>query len=174
MPENHFEELRTACRASSQLSDEKMLDIGETLWLMGHPEASDEDTVALRTGRGQKVVIREKDVIEVKKRGSRYLVRVKTGTNLIFKLERVIQARLDSTCECGGNSGKEPNTTGVSARQEEGGGQGSFGADEEDPPGWYCYWDCHVGMICLPDPDGPICVTVLRPPCTKVCVPLVA
>jgi hypothetical protein len=101
MTENYLEELKATCQKAVTLSDKKTLEIGETIWLAGRAGASTKDTVALEIGNGQRIVIEEKDIIEVQKDAERYLVRVKSGTEVLCRFEGVSQVRpTASKCHC--------------------------------------------------------------------------
>jgi hypothetical protein len=161
MARNDFEQLKTECGKFSAVSEQKLLDVGETIWLTGRAAASGPGTVALNVGSGQSVVIREQDVLEVEKHGSRFYAKVKRGVDVLYRLEQVVQANPDK-CTCRGDTaGGGSAGSGVIKRKSDGSGVNN---NEDDLPQ---SMDCRVEYVitfwCLPGKvEGNACVPILN------------
>jgi hypothetical protein len=98
-----IEELRAACRDSYRRSESEKIADGEPMWLSGSPARSEEGTIALAID-DLTIVIRESDVQEVKRNGERFQVKVRAGTEMLFRLEGVAEARAAArpaeSCNC--------------------------------------------------------------------------
>jgi hypothetical protein len=157
-------ELLEACKSSEEVSDEKLLEIGDTCWLLGQPAPSAKDAVSLRTRSGFIVVVEQKDVVEVKKHEQQFLVKVRKGTDVLCKFSAVSQIGMDKlrekgSCGChGGNKevhsevGPKPHHMNFAARQNEG-DWGPYPTDTRNCNyicgiSWYC--DTVIGPFNLP------------------------
>ena len=133
MAENILAELRNACQSISAVTDHKLLEVGETAWLAGHAAPASKGTITLRIGNASTVVVQEKDIVEVKKRGEQFMIRVKAGSEVLYKLEIVSQiresaSRNSGSCHCHGAEANEKPE--VALAQNLGGSGGLGGGDD--------------------------------------------
>jgi hypothetical protein len=98
MKQDHFNELTVACQKEKGITDQTLLEIGEAIWFAGSPAPADKGTIALRTDTCT-LILKEKDVLETMKDGNNYLVKIKLGTSVIYRIENVVEAR-PGRCGC--------------------------------------------------------------------------
>jgi hypothetical protein len=72
---------------------------GETHWFMGYAAAAPAEMVALRQTEALKLVFRKEDILEVRRHGDRFLVRLRDSANMLVSFEQVVKAA--PTCVCG-------------------------------------------------------------------------
>ena len=110
-------ELKEACQHTSALSDDALIERGESTWLRGVPAHAEEGTVALGLGEDVRIVIKEEDVRAVTKDGDHYRVEVSSEANVLLRIEKAVKARLQRDCGCDGSRGST-----YASREERGGG----------------------------------------------------
>jgi hypothetical protein len=98
MTRDSVAELKAAC-AGQTPSAADQLRMGRTTWLMGHPAAAPEGTIAVSRNGDFKLIIRDEDVLEVDKHGDEFLVKVSAEANILVSFEKVIKADPGS-CGC--------------------------------------------------------------------------
>ena len=102
---DYFDELKRACNATPARSDAERIDEGESSWFAGHAAPADEGFVAIAQDDDIVTVIRERDVLEVRKKDHFFLVRVRSDADVLVRFQRVTKARPD---DCGCEGAKEP------------------------------------------------------------------
>lgn len=102
----NLDDLRTACRAEPVRSEEEMIRTGETTWFMGRPTSAPEGMIALAQNEDMHTLIREADVLEVRKQNEFYLVKVSAEANILARFQRVVKARAQE-CDCDDSDDKE-------------------------------------------------------------------
>jgi hypothetical protein len=154
MSQNSRSQLLLACQNVSTVTDAEALETGETIWFSGSPAFADKDTIALNVDGSTTLVIKEKDALEVLKTGNNYLVKVKIGTDILYRVEVV--SRVSHACGCNGDGddGKNEDIP-IIARQS---GNGPVITCTTD-----YYMECQYVHIF--DEDGyhrRICIPILR------------
>jgi hypothetical protein len=153
-------ELRAACKDSSATTLEKKLADGEAIWIRGLAVPAESGHVALSMSEGHSMTVPESAVLEVVRDGSHFLVRVRSGTPVLARVERVMTLQSgNQSCDC--DSEATPDAV---ARQS---GSGSSGSAATSKVTVWCYGVRH----CVPwtDKDGltrefcvvyPVCVPI--------------
>lgn len=97
---NHLADLKKLCKSAPSSSDEHLVAIGDTMWLIGRPVRAEKGMIALAQSEDLHIIVRERDVIEADRSEDMFLVKVKSEANLIIRFQRVVKAvRQDCTCE---------------------------------------------------------------------------
>ena len=115
MTENHLDALKRACRAELSPSVSKRIIEGESIWLAGRPALAEEGFISIAQDEDICTIIREQDVLEVRKEGDFYW----------------LESALRQTCSCATSvlprQGPQSATARHPKRQEPGGKHLSLG-----------------------------------------------
>ena len=134
---DYLDELKRACSATPARSDAERIDEGESSWFAGRAAPADEGFVAIAQDDDIVTVVRERDVLEVRKKDHLFLVRVRADADVLVRFERVTKARpcdcaghCDGGCERGGEkpAGEAPRSMARSSAAFGGDPFGPFGA----------------------------------------------
>ena len=102
MNQKLLSELKNSTKKNGVQTDSEKLTEGKPYWIKGRPASSTADTVCLSTQNGQ-MVFRDKDVLAIEKGGEDYFIKVKKGSNFIFKLEIIGEVESSEKCNCESN-----------------------------------------------------------------------
>ena len=163
-------ELKKECRKRPEPSAPDAIKVGETSWFKGTPVDAPDGTVAIATGGGIKVIVREKDVLKVERRGEHFLVQVSADTTVLVRLDKLTKARPSGGGGGGCGCDKQPDA--IARRRPPHGGVGGRGAGLDPKPWPWCVLKCTVVIECdlyLDDPDKSFCIPV--PKCDWDCLP---
>ena len=96
---DHLADLKKLCRSAPASSDEQLVEIGDTMWLMGRPVSAEKGMIAIAQSEDLHIIVRERDVIEAERNEDVFLVKVRSEANLIIRFQRVVKA-VPQGCAC--------------------------------------------------------------------------
>ena len=85
-------ELKQACKSTQVRTEEDLLATGESVWFMGRPVEARNGMVEIAQTEEMHLVIREKDILDVKRKDEFYLVQVRGSANVIARFQQVLRA----------------------------------------------------------------------------------
>ena len=104
---DHLADLKKLCRSAPVSSDEQLVEIGDTMWLMGRPVSAEKGMIAIAQSEDLHIIVRERDIIEAERSEDVFLVKVRSEANLIIRFQRVVKA-VPQGCACEPAPEKEP------------------------------------------------------------------
>lgn len=123
--DKYLDELKRACREEMSHTDSERIKEGESVWLAGTPAAAENGFISIAQDANIRTIIREQDILEVRKEGDFYLVRISTEANVLVRYEQVTKAK-PAECGCEAPDGETKGEPGSIARQFDG-STGPFG-----------------------------------------------
>jgi hypothetical protein len=96
---DHLADLKKLCRSAPANSEERLVEIGDTMWLMGRPVRAEKGMIAIAQSEDLHIIVRERDIIEVERNEDVFLVKVRSEANLLIRFERVVKA-VPQNCAC--------------------------------------------------------------------------
>ena len=123
--DKYLDELKRACREEMSHTDSERIKEGESVWLAGTPASAENGFISIAQDANIRTIIREQDILEVRKEGDFYLVRISTEANVLVRYEQVTKAK-PAECGCAAPDGETEGELGSIARQI-GGSTGPFG-----------------------------------------------
>lgn len=76
----------------SSLSENDTITRGRTTWFKGKPAHASDGTIALALNDDVRIIVNEKDVLEVKKVDDRYSVEVSAEATFLVRIEKLLNA----------------------------------------------------------------------------------
>lgn len=100
---NLLSELKDACKGEPSPSDIDTITRGQSTWFRGRPAHAAKGTIALALSDDARVVINDGDVRAVEKHGEHYSVEVSADAHVLLRIDKVLKATVQPSCNCGGN-----------------------------------------------------------------------
>ena len=125
----HLADLKKLCKSAPSSRDKELVEIGDTMWLMGRPVSSDDGMIAIAQTEDLHLIVRERDIIEVDRTeevdGTKdlFLVKVRSDANVIVRFQKVVKA-VPQGCSCEPSGEKEAAPSMMLQQQ---GGTGPWG-----------------------------------------------
>ena len=136
------EKLAAACRAQPSSKTTQLLEIGETVSLIGHPAPVEPGCISLRIAGGFTVSVQEAAVVDVQEVDGLYIATVRAGSSAVVKYESTVTLSPSTKqCSCS-HEDKEQQTARTTPLAS--GGLGSVGGLNEVMNGVWCQpeWIC--------------------------------
>ena len=100
MARSPLEKLKSDCADQTEPDASLLAKEGEGVWLIGLPAKAEDGMIGLSMNEHQKVMVRERDILEVVKDDKYYLVKAKRHADVVIQYRTVTKIGSSSECEC--------------------------------------------------------------------------
>ena len=95
----HLADLKKLCKSAPSSRDKELVEIGDTMWLMGRPVSSDDGMIAIAQTEDLHLIVRERDIIEVDR--TEEVDGTKTSFSSRYDLRRQRHRPVSESCKSG-------------------------------------------------------------------------